>query len=149
MELYEIGNTIAKTTVNAAVAGGLGYLSIWAFTSLNPLLGGIFGASYVGAGLLLNPVFDTENSTTASKLLGTVLKAIIAAAIAFTALGVAFSLAGTLILTITALYIPIAITTVAILTAAIGYVIYKQYQHRQEMRQLQQQMNNAFSSYRF
>jgi uncharacterized membrane protein (UPF0136 family) len=151
MKLYEVGNTLGQATVEAAVGGAIGYLSTWAFTSLNPLSGAIFGATYVGAGLLLDPIFNTKNSTTFSKLLGIALKATIAAAVALTSLGMAFSLAATLALTVSAVLIPIAIviatSPIIILPAAIIYVLYQRHKEQQTQRQIAREIQGSFGNY--
>lgn len=99
MKLHELGNTIAKATTNVAFIGGVGYLSAWALTSLNPVVGFAYGAAYAAAGWGVDPVFATQESTFSSYLVGSAIKTVIAANVTLAALGVSLSIKAACVLT--------------------------------------------------
>lgn len=92
MDFSKIGNNISSFTFDAAISGGSGYLATWAFTTLNPIMGFVFGVSYRAAGIVVDPVFNTEGSTGGSQFMGAVVKTCIAAAVAANSIGAAFTL---------------------------------------------------------
>jgi hypothetical protein len=78
MQLYTIGNYIGETVKDTLVGGSLGYLSVWAFTNLNPVAGFAFGGTFAIAGKAVDPIFNQNQSSFASQLVGTAIKAAIA-----------------------------------------------------------------------
>lgn len=114
MELSRLGNEIGNTVMEVGVTGGIGYLCTYAFTNINPWAGFVFGATYVSWSKLLDPVFQTEESTFASRVVGVAIKTAAAAYVALTAFGIEFNLASSISLGFSALVIPSA-AAVAIL----------------------------------
>lgn len=114
MQMPSIGNVTSEKVVDGAVKGAIGYLAVWAFTNLNPMGGFIFGAVYEGAGLVVDPIFNTKNSTAFSQLLGRSAKIGMASAAALGYIGVAFTVGLAVKLTITVLFIPVMFVMTAL-----------------------------------
>lgn len=92
----KVSPAIQETVINGLERSVAGFLSVWAFTSLNPLAGFVFGASYSSAGCILDKVMNSEASTFGNKLLRVALKLAISSAVVFASLGVKLGVRATI-----------------------------------------------------
>lgn len=132
MEVSKIINNISSTIMEVSVAGGIGYLSVWALTNLNPMIGLVFGASYAASGVVTDPIFNNENSNPASKMVGAALKIAIASSIVMKTLGEALSIKAALGVTATIIVGNAAVAVLVLATllglAVLAYAIKKHFE---------------------
>ncbi len=123
MELSKLGNTVSASISlsNIAIKAGVGYLSVLAFTNINPVIGAVFGVTYGIASAGLDPVFNAKHSTPASQLLGTALKIAISAQVTMLILGTTLSLKTTLAVSLAVLVVaPVVATALLVLASVVG-----------------------------
>ena len=121
MELSRVGNEFSAVAFEMLKSGGVGYLGTAVFSNLNPMLGFVFGLTYGASGAVLDPVFNTSNSTLSSQLVGTAMKMAIASFVALKTFNIAFTLGTATALSFSAVVIPAlivaGITTIVFATA--------------------------------
>ena len=96
---HDIGNAISEkifssnTIIEALKDGMLGYTSFYILTSINPVIGFVYGATHTVIKRLVSPIFEGKNSTTSSHVLSVVIRCLVSASITLGVMGMTINLA--------------------------------------------------------
>lgn len=110
-------NAIAATTLNTTISGAVGFLSAWAFTSMNPVIGLVYGASYGLSGLVDIPLLRHEDKHGGKQPNNMMSQLIKAAARTAVAAYTTMQILGTTLSIKTALYFTASLITGAFVTS--------------------------------